>query len=185
MPVQKLHHVVYRCNDAKETADFYVNLLELKYAIAVSEDNVPSTGEAMPYFHLFLEMGDGSHVAFFEVPSCAPMQKDPNTPEWVQHLALEVESMDELERMRKKLDDAGVELVGPTDHGFCQSIYFFDPNGHRLELTYQNGDDAMMQKLRDTAEPMLTEWTKSKTTQKHAAWVHEKAWEQVEVEPAE
>ncbi len=36
MPVQKLHHVVYRCNDAKQTAAFYTGVLELEYAMAVS-----------------------------------------------------------------------------------------------------------------------------------------------------
>ena len=175
MPVQKLHHVVYRCNDAKETARFYVDLLELDYSMAVSEDHVPSTGEQTPYFHLFFEMKDGSSVAFFELPASPPMQKDPNTPAWVQHLALEVESEAELLRMMKKLEDAGVDIVGPTDHGFCTSIYFFDPNGHRMELTHQKGTPEMMAKLRRTAQPMLEKWNQSKDVQRDAAWVHKNA----------
>ena len=36
---------------------------------------------------------------------------------------------------KKRLEQAGIEVVGVTDHGFVQSIYFFDPNGIRLELT--------------------------------------------------
>ena len=38
MAVQQLHHVAYRCNDAKQTADFYIDILGLKYYAAVSED---------------------------------------------------------------------------------------------------------------------------------------------------
>ena len=175
MPVQKLHHVVYRCNDAKETAAFYTDILELEYAMAVSEDHVPSTGEQTPYFHLFFEMKDGSSVAFFELPASPPMQKDPNTPDWMQHLALEVESEEELFRMKKKIEDAGVDIIGPTDHGFCTSIYFFDPNGHRLELTHQKGTPEMMAELRRTARPMLEKWDQSKDVQRDAAWIHKNA----------
>ena len=40
-----------------------------------------------------------------------------------------------------RLEAAGIDVVGVTDHGLFHSIYFFDPNGHRLELTY-NDDDA-------------------------------------------
>ena len=53
MAVQQLHHVAYRCNDAKQTADFYIDILGLKYYAAVSEDTVPSTGEKCPYMHIF------------------------------------------------------------------------------------------------------------------------------------
>ena len=172
MAVTKLHHAAYRCNDAQETADFYTNFLGLEYYAAVSEEDVPSTGEKCPYMHIFFAMKDGSCVAFFEVPASPPMQKDPNTPEWVQHLALNVESREELLQRKKLLVDGGFEVIGPTNHGFCESIYFFDPNGHRTELTFHIGDDAMMNKLRTTAPKMLAEWNKTKKVQTDAAWVH-------------
>ena len=43
--------------------------------------------------------------------------------------------MEELETAKGKLEDAGVDVLGITDHGFVKSIYFFDPNDIRLELT--------------------------------------------------
>ena len=128
MAVTKLHHAAYRCNDAQETADFYTKYLGLEYYAAVSEEDVPSTGEKCPYMHIFFAMKDGSCVAFFEVPASPPMQKDPNTPEWVQHLALNVESKEELLARKKLLVEGGFDVIGPTNHGFCESIYFFDPN---------------------------------------------------------
>ena len=172
MAVQQLHHVAYRCNDAKQTADFYIDILGLKYYAAVSEDTVPSTGEKCPYMHIFFAMADGSCVAFFEVPESPPAIKDTNTPEWVQHLALVVEDEEELLEKKAKLEAAGVDVIGPTDHGFCQSIYFFDPNGHRLELTVRTETPEMMALLSSSSQEMLEEWTKTKTVQKQAAWVH-------------
>ena len=173
MAVQMLHHVAYRCNDAKETADFYIDILGLEYYAAVSEETVPSTGEKCPYMHIFFAMKDGGCVAFFEVPESPPAIEDTNTPHWVQHLALVVESEEELLEKKQALVDTGVDVIGPTDHGFCRSIYFHDPSGHRLELTLRTETPEMMEKLRSTAEPMLDEWTKTKSVQRHAAWVHE------------
>jgi len=165
MTIRRLHHVAYRCKDAQETSDFYTKVLGLKYAMAISDDKVPSTGEESPYMHIFFQMDDGSYVAFFEVPDSPPMQFDSNTPEWVQHLAMDVESMEVLETMKKRIEDAGVEVIGPIDHEICQSIYFFDPNGHRLELAYDTTSDELGKKLADIADPMLKEWNATKKTQ--------------------
>jgi glyoxylase I family protein len=134
MDIKQLHHVAYRCSDAKQTADFYTRVLGLEYAMAVAEDRVPSTGEAHPYMHIFFRMDDGSYVAFFELPESPQMGRDGNTPVWVQHLALRVENEAALLRNKARIEAHGVEVLGPVDHGICKSIYFFDPNGHRLEL---------------------------------------------------
>ena len=173
MAVQQLHHVAYRCNAAKETADFYTKLLGLEYYAAVSEDTIPSTGEKCLYMHIFFAMADGSCVAFFEVPDAPPAIKDTNTPAWVQHLALVVEDEDELLEKKAKLEAAGVDVIGPTDHGFCKSIYFFDPNGHRLELTTKTDTPEMMQKLDHVKWEMLDEWSRSKRTVSQASWLHQ------------
>ena len=172
MMIKKLHHVAYRCKDAQETVDFYTNLLGMKYSMALSEDRVPSTGERSPYMHIFFEMEDGSSLAFFEVPESPEMRLDPNTPAWVQHLALEVGSMDDLVAAKKRLEDAGVDVVGVTDHSFVQSIYFFDPSGHRMELTVRTDAPGQLEELERMARPMLEEWNSSKKTVTSASWVH-------------
>ena len=130
MTIQRIHHVAYRCNDAKETVEFYQDVLGMDFQLAIAEDHVPSTKEPDPYMHVFLDAGQGNVLAFFEVPNSPPMGRDENTPEWVQHIAFEVESVDALLDAKKKVEDAGHEVVGPTNHGIFQSIYFFDPNGH-------------------------------------------------------
>ena len=65
MDIKQLHHVAYRCKDAKQTVDFYAGVLGLEYSMALAEDRVPSTGEEAPYMHIFFRMDDGSFVAFF------------------------------------------------------------------------------------------------------------------------
>src|SRR3546814_8092659 len=102
MTIQKLHHVAYRCRDAKRTVDFYTKALGLKFTMAMSEDKVPTTGARCPYMHIFFQMADGSHVAFFDLAEAEPMNLDPNTPPWVQHLALEVEDAEALEQSVKR-----------------------------------------------------------------------------------
>lgn len=91
MEIKQIHHVAYRCKDAKETVEFYTRHLNMDFLLAISEDRVPSTKAPDPYMHLFLDAGMGNILAFFEVPNSPPMGKDPNTPDWVQHIAFRVE----------------------------------------------------------------------------------------------
>lgn len=45
MHIEKIHHVAYRCHDAKETVEWYVNNLKMDFVLAIAEDQVPSTKE--------------------------------------------------------------------------------------------------------------------------------------------
>jgi len=179
MNIQRIHHVAYRCNDAKETVEFYKNNLDMGFVLAIAENEVPSTKEPDPYMHVFLDAGQGNILAFFEIPNSPPMGRDMNTPEWVQHIAFEVESMDELRSAKERLEKAGLDVLGPTNHGIFKSIYFFDPNGHRIELAANTRTDEQMKSLRDVADVMLNEWSETKRAPRHAAWLHELAAEEV------
>ena len=173
MLVNRIHHVAYRCKDALETARWYEKHLGMKLVLSIAEDAVPSTGEADPYMHIFLHAGNGNVLAFFELPTRPPMDRDRNTPTWTQHLALEVESMDALLAAKASLEAAGIEVVGPTDHALFQSIYFFDPNGHRMELAANTLRPGMLDALDKVKWPMLEEWAQTKKAPKHAAWMHD------------
>lgn len=162
MGLQGLHHVAYRCLDAKQTTEFYTTFLDVEFNIAVAENKVPSTGEFSPHIHIFFQMEDGSFIAFFELPESKEMRLDPNTPAWVQHLALKVADMDTLLAYKQRLLDGGVEVVGPTDHKICQSIYFFDPNGHRLELTVDTASAKLRALLAGKADATLEVWSRTK-----------------------
>lgn len=168
-----IHHVAYRCRDAAETVRFYQDVLGMAFTTAFAEDRVPSTHEPDPYMHVFLDAGRGNVLAFFELPTREPMGRDENTPTWVQHIAFEVESLEELESTRRRLVERGIEVVGPTDHGLFRSIYFFDPNGHRLELTVDTATPEMTRRAREVAPAMLEEWSRTKRAPRHAAFLHE------------
>ena len=174
MSLKRIHHVAYRCRDAKETVTFYQDMLGMDFVLAIAEDEVPSTREPDPYMHVFLDAGMGNVLAFFELPNSPDMGKDPHTPEWVQHIAFELEDMQSLKDTQARLEAAGLEVVGPVNHGIFQSIYFFDPNGHRLELAVNTCTDEEMQRLHDVAPAMLEEWSLTKKAPRHAAWLHEK-----------
>jgi catechol 2,3-dioxygenase-like lactoylglutathione lyase family enzyme len=174
MKIERIHHVAYRCNDAKETVEWYVKHLNMYYELARAENQVPSTKAPDPNMHLFLDAGQGNILAFFELPACAPMGRDPNTPAWVQHIAFKVDSMATLEATKARLEASGIEVIGPTDHTIFKSIYFFDPNGHRLELAADVGTPEMYKKLDEVKWDMLEEWSQTKRAPAHAAWMHEK-----------
>lgn len=134
--LSNFHHVAFRCKDARETVEFYTGVLGLTYSHAVSSDTVPSIKSYDPHIHIFFELADGSSIAFFEVPTAPEGQRDPNTPAWVEHVAFQVNSAEELEDYRRRLERAGIAYVGPVGHHDegQKSIYFFDPNGIRLEF---------------------------------------------------
>ncbi len=113
MIIKRLHHAAFRCRDARETVDFYVDVLGLKFSHAMGEDHVPSTGEYSPHIHIFLEMEDGSCIAFFEVPKDKGNMKDLEMPEWVQHFAFKVESVDVLLAEKERLEGLGMDVLGP------------------------------------------------------------------------
>ena len=171
--LQRIHHVAYRCKDAKETVEFYQRVLDMDFVLAIAEDQVPSTKEPDPYMHIFLDAGSGSILAFFELPNSPEMGRDGNTPEWVQHIAFELKDMDALLEAKAKAEAEGLDVLGPTNHGIFKSIYFFDPNGHRLELVANTRTPEQMEELHRVAPAMLEEWSQTKKAPRHAAWVHE------------
>jgi glyoxylase I family protein len=170
--IARIHHVAYRCKDALETVNWYERVLGMTYVSAFSEDHVPSTGAYDPYMHVFLDCGGGNVLAFFELPEQPDMSRDPNTPEWVQHIAFEVADMDALLTAKSHLEAAGIDVLGPTFHGIFRSIYFFDPNGHRLELACNIGTADQYAELRRVAPLMLDEWSRTKKAPRHADWLH-------------
>lgn len=163
MQIKSLHHFAYRCRDAEETRHFYEDILGLPLTHVIKMDHVPSTGEYCPYVHIFFQMRDGSYVAFFDLGDNVKPLPSPNTPAWVNHLALEVDNEEELVTAKKRLEDAGVQVLGITDHHFIHSIYFFDPNGIRLELTTRTIEEEELKRMGDNARAELARWTAEKT----------------------
>ena len=166
--VHGLHHFAYRCRDAEETLAFYEDLLGLPLVHIIRADLVPSTGEHCPYVHLFFQLTDGSCVAFFDLGDDIAALPSSNTPAWVNHLALRVGSLAEVAAAKIRLESAGIAVLGITDHHFVKSIYFFDPNGIRLELTYETGPAEYLAEARSQAHGELAAWNQEKAARRGA-----------------
>jgi glyoxylase I family protein len=161
-PVHQLHHYAYRAKDAEETRHFYEDILGLPLYHIIQSDVVPSTGEYCPYTHFFFRLQDGSFIAFFDLGNDEAALPSPNTPAWVNHIAFRVDSVADLEAMKTRLEAHGVEVLGVTDHHIFKSIYFFDPNGVRMELSAQVASEFQMLQESRTAHARLAEWTARK-----------------------
>lgn len=153
-----LNHAAWVTHDVEATADFYTRIMGMEIAATVLDDKVPSTGDAFPYFHIFFRMRDGSTMAFFEAPGL-PSAATSTHPAYdiFNHFAMQADSPEELHKWREWLNQNGIEVLGPIDHGSILSIYFHDPNGLRLEI----------------ATPLSANWNR-RTERGHAdlaAWV--------------
>jgi glyoxylase I family protein len=160
--VQQLHHYAYRAKDAEETRHFYEDILGLPMYHIIQSDIVPSTGEYCPYTHFFFRLQDGSFIAFFDLGDDEAALPSPNTPRWVNHISFRVDTVQDLVDTKTRLEAYGVEVLGVTDHHIFKSIYFFDPNGIRMELTAQLADEFQMLQESKTAHARLNEWTARK-----------------------
>ncbi len=174
LAVRRLHHYAFRCRDSEETRRFYEDVLGMKLGIFLRLPHYEQPGDIPPFTHLFFEMSDGSYIAFFDLGDDDISQYCPNTYEWVNHLALEVDDVAALEGFKKKLEAAGVEVKGPKNHHFVDSIYFYDPNGIRLELTAWKKEGAFnraefLAKEAQEARAHLDAWSEEKQARRLAA----------------
>ena len=64
--------------------------------------------------------------------------------------------------MKARLEANGISVVGITDHGFVKSIYFFDPNGIRLEFTAETATQDELEQYARTAHAALATGTRKR-----------------------
>jgi glyoxylase I family protein len=138
-------HLVFNTDDMAATVAFYCETLGMRL---IHAERTPGTtgkfGAGEPPVpnlrHYFFDMGNDSTIAFFEYPKGTPKGNRDHLGT-MQHCALHTSRRD-FDAATERLKAAGVPYVGPLDRGFRHSIYFFDNNGIRLELTtFPTGDD--------------------------------------------
>jgi catechol 2,3-dioxygenase-like lactoylglutathione lyase family enzyme len=163
---QMLSHAAFISRDTAATVDFFTKVLGMEFVAAVLNDQIPSTGEVVPYFHSFFRMADGSTIAYFEAPDLPPIP-DPPHPAYdtFRHFAMQVSTVGEVDAWHARLVAHDVEVLGPVDHGIMYSIYFHDPDGNRLEIATPTddrwNDDA------PEARTALAEWNEMKAKAKN------------------
>ena len=157
---KNIHHQAFLCRDAEQTRWFYEDVMGFKLVAALDFESSPGSGEPLEYMHLFFEMGNGDHVAFFDIPDEVDEEKFNYKKGIDQHIAFEVDSLEELDDWKEYLTKEIGWVSDPIDHDFVHSIYFYDPNGLALEITCRDKDyDQIMEKDTKEAHKILKQWT--------------------------
>lgn len=117
-----VHHVALLSSNVEGTVKFYQELLE--FPLTEIFENRDYQGSN----HFFFDIGNGNLLAFFDLPGL-DLGPYAEVLGGLHHLAISVPP-DQWNRLKAKLDDAGVEYHTESD----ASIYFRDPDGARLEL---------------------------------------------------
>ena len=134
----RLNHVAYPTFDTPATIRFYTEVMGFRLVAALDAESEPENGSRRRFLHTFFAMESGEIIAFFEVDGLERSAPD-GLPRWIRHLALSVDSKDTLAAWQQRLERHGVRVTGPVNHDDTWlSIYFGDPNGVTLELTYQS-----------------------------------------------
>ena len=160
-----VHHLALNTDDMKMTLDFYVGVLGMPLVHALKVPPGLGTGpgnRGNPPFenirHYFLDAGGDSLLAFFEIPKGATPQADRNAIGTMQHVSFCV-SAERFKDIRKRITKAKLAYLGPINVG-CDtwSIYFFDPNGIRLEFSHQKeAKPQVIKRWRQTRKEALAE----------------------------
>ena len=133
----RLHHVAFAARDVEATYDFYARRLGMRLVHA--ENHLTDKGW---FRHFFFDMGGDESLGFFAFENVGEkpgwkteISTGLGLPVWVNHVAFNVETLDDLAAMKKRVESNGVKLLMETDHGWCRSIYMIDPNGIMVEFT--------------------------------------------------
>ncbi len=161
--VGQLHHHAFMSRDMEATRHFYEDILELPLIGTWVERVNPVTGQPDNYVHTFFELSDGSCLAFFQFKSNQSsfeqsVNKFTDVNPFAHHIALTVDGIESVQYFKARLTDAGISAF-ETDHGYCYSIYFHDPNGMQVELTtHVPQTREMMDSAAATAHETLLKW---------------------------
>jgi catechol 2,3-dioxygenase-like lactoylglutathione lyase family enzyme len=144
---QGVHHLGLATHDMEATLTFYEEVLG--FPARVCEMVHPETGGTIR--HAFLDVGNGEMVAFMECNEVggvgdfdAGINRGLGIRGGMFHFAFKVDDAVALSKKRLELAEKGVKVTDVVDHGWCKSIYFYDPNHLQLEfccLTEKLGEE--------------------------------------------
>jgi catechol 2,3-dioxygenase-like lactoylglutathione lyase family enzyme len=107
-----LNHAAWVMHNVAAKGDFYMRIMGMELASVVVDNQIPSTGEVFPYFHIFFRMADGSTIAFFEAPGL-PARSPAAHPVYkvFDHFAMEVRDHAEVDRWHAWLVENDIPVV--------------------------------------------------------------------------
>ncbi len=160
-PANGIHHIAFCTRDIDATYDYYNNKLGMP--LVHCENHLH--GDDGWFRHFFFDMGAGQCLGFFAVHNAGEkpgyqtnLHKSAGLPVWVNHTSFRVDSIADLEKLRRRFLDAGVKLDAVIKHGWCTSLYLHDPNGLTIEFTADTDNFAeQFDQTHDEAYALLTQ----------------------------
>src|SRR5215468_5671440 len=128
MPVTRLNHAVLYVRDVARSAAFYRDVMGFEPIDAL-------TGLPGAAFLRAPGSTNDHDLGLFVIGAQAGPSMAGRATVGLYHLAWEVDTLDELERLRGRLTEAGA-LVGASDHGTTKSLYAHDPDGVEFEVAW-------------------------------------------------
>lgn len=131
MKAHYLGHVVLYVKDLKRSLGFYRDLLGFQEVGRIFGGAAAALTSGRTHHELLLiEVG----------PAPAPPQ---GKRLGLYHIGIKIgDSLDELRRAKRELEQAGVPITGMSDHTVSQSLYLTDPDGNEVEL-YVDADPSI------------------------------------------
>lgn len=133
------HHLALVTKDLAATHDFYTDVMGFSLVKIVAAPTPGGQGWAK---HVFYDAGEGGMIAFWELHDerigdgyGADLGPSLGLPVWVNHVAFDAPTADDLDRHRVRWQEHGI-TVAEVDHEFCRSIYAMDPNGVMVEFCH-------------------------------------------------
>ena len=134
-----IHHIAIMSGDIKRQIAFFSDVLGCRLVALFDMHGVPGG------LHAFLHLEDHCSFSIVQLPGTAEVPialgvthagtgAGVSAPGTMQHLAFRVDNAEDLLAMRDRIRTKGVNVIGPLDHGMCQSIYFAGPDQLTLEV---------------------------------------------------
>ncbi len=124
--IKRIAHVVLYVSDPEASAAWYQDVLGMKAVARVGDG--PYKGG------VFLSFGQSDHdIALFKAEPGASKGRE------IEHVGLELNSssIEDLRRVYAHFQAKNVNVHEILNHGVSVGIYFFDPDGHMLEVLHQ------------------------------------------------
>jgi catechol 2,3-dioxygenase-like lactoylglutathione lyase family enzyme len=140
-----VHHLAISTCDVKAQIEFFTDVLGGELKALYWMHGVADT------FHAFIELNPSCSIAFVQHPKNTDVFElgvthagnagGPVAAGTMQHVALSVDTLEDLLALRDRIRSRGVVALGPMNHGMCQSLYFAGPEGLCLEIATGSGID--------------------------------------------
>lgn len=131
-----LHHTAYVTRDMEAVRHFYEDLVGMHLSATWCE-KTDLFGKERVYMHCFFELGTGESLAFFQFADEDDAQEfGPELPpSGFRHVALNVDQKTQ-DGIKARLAAAGYKEPEMyfLEHGYCRSLYCFDPAGMIVEF---------------------------------------------------